>query len=74
MDKNAALSLIGAEYVNARTVHGPMHSMHEGIAIIKEEFDELWDEVKEKNPDLDAVRKEARQLGAMALAFLTELT
>ncbi|GAH19263.1 unnamed protein product [marine sediment metagenome] len=68
----ASSSFIGA-YYKAREIHAPMQSLHEGYAIIKEEFDELWDEIKRypnhKNSD---VRKEAIQMGAMIIAFLVE--
>ena len=52
-----------------------MLSAHEGYAVIKEEFDELWDIVKQKQNDrnYDELRKETIQLGAMVLAFLVEI-
>lgn len=28
--------------------HGPIHSAHEGYALIQEEVDELWDEVRKR--------------------------
>ena len=37
-------------YSKARQKHAPMHSPHEGYAIIKEEFDELWQEVRKWQP------------------------
>lgn len=50
-----------------------MRGAHEGYAILLEEVDELWDEVKKKNPDKERMRKEAIQIGAMALAFAREV-
>src|SRR5271165_2237267 len=63
------------EYQNARRKFGPMASAHEGYAVLWEEFDELWDHVKQKQSQRDhvAMRKEVVQLGAMALAFLIEV-
>ena len=50
-----------------------MHSTHEGYAVIKEELDELWDEVKKKHPDPKRLLAEAIQIGAMAIAFAVEV-
>lgn len=44
---------------------------HEGYAIIKEELDELWDEVKADNKEL--ALKEAVQVAAMAIRFIVDL-
>jgi NTP pyrophosphatase (non-canonical NTP hydrolase) len=49
------------------------HSAHEGYAVIKEEVDELWDAIKNKNPDKAAIKKEAIQVAAMAIRFLSEV-
>lgn len=51
------------------------NSAHEGYAVIKEEVDELWDEVKVKqgSRDLTKLRKEAVQVAAMALRFIVDV-
>jgi len=51
------------------------HNQHEAYAVILEEVDELWDEIKknQKNYDLPAQRKEAVQCAAMMCRFLVEL-
>ena len=71
---------IGAQmFVNelnlAREKFRPMASAHEGYAVIAEEFDELWEIVKQKQTKRDYAdfRKETIQLGAMVLAFLVEI-
>lgn len=65
------------EYKRARTVFSPMHSAHEGWAVIREELDELWDEVKDNKRDKEvqrlAMRKEALQTATMAVAFMVEV-
>ena len=61
------------EYGRARKEHGPMRSRHEGYAVILEELDELWDEIKAKHPDKDRMRAEAIQVAAMALALVVEV-
>lgn len=50
-------------------------NQHEAYAVILEEIDELWDEIKkdQKVYDLDAQRKEATQCAAMLFRLLTEL-
>lgn len=61
------------EYLSARSTHSEFNSMHEGYAVIKEEFDELWDEIKKREPNHSKLEKEGIQVGAMMLAFLVEL-
>jgi hypothetical protein len=53
--------------------HGPMASAHEGYAVLLEELDELWDEVKAQKPDKVLMRKEALQVAAMALRFIEDV-
>lgn len=62
-------------YKKARAKHAPMRGPHEGYAILLEEVDELWDEVKAWRPDNfdnTALKKEAMHVAAMSLAFLLE--
>lgn len=74
--KLADYDAVMTELAHAEANFPPMHSEHEGFAILKEEVDELWDEIK-KNPrkrDKAALRREAVQVAAMALRFLNDLT
>lgn len=53
----------------------PMRSAHEGYAILWEEVDELWDEVKNnKHDDGAKQRKEAIQVAAMAIRFVLDIS
>lgn len=63
------------ELVRTRVAFPPMHSAHAGFAILKEEVDELWDEVKKspKKRDLAAMRAEAIQIAAMAIRFVEDV-
>jgi NTP pyrophosphatase (non-canonical NTP hydrolase) len=49
------------------------NSLHEAYAVILEEFQEMWDEIKKKNPDKENIREEAIQVGAMIGRLLVEL-
>lgn len=74
-DDNPELtSLLGSvrmEIERATAKFGPFNSSHEGYAILKEEVDELWDEVKGNN--LENARAEATQVAAMAVRFLLDV-
>ena len=52
----------------------PMTSPHEGYAILKEEVDELWDEIKKQHHvrTNEAMKKEAIQVAAMAIRFVID--
>lgn len=61
------------EYGNATAQFGPFASAHEGYAIMLEEMDELWDEIKSKKGTAQSAYKEAKQVAAMALRFMVDL-
>lgn len=69
-----AIILILIEFKKAYDKHPPYNSCHEGISIIREEFEELWDEVK-KNESLHDKKKmlaEATQVASTALRFMVD--
>lgn len=67
-------SLVFAEARRATDTYRPFNSAHEGYAVLLEEVDELWDEVKlsPKKRRPDKMAEEARQVAAMALRFLVD--
>ena len=70
-----AICDIYAEHKSASEKFSPFNSAHEGYAILAEEVDELWDEVKKK-PSARDKRKmydEAKQVAAMAIRFMTDV-
>ena len=46
--------------------YGAFHSFHEAYGVLKEEVDELWDEIKIREHDYDRIYQEAIQVAAMA--------
>ncbi|HUT83942.1 MAG TPA: hypothetical protein VMX95_04765 [Thermodesulfobacteriota bacterium] len=75
MDQEKAILKIIKEYQRATELNGPFHSSHEGYAVILEEVEELWQEIKKKAADrrFKALEQEAVQIGAMAFRFLVDL-
>lgn len=69
-----ALADIAAEHASAIKKFDEFNSAHEGYAVIKEEFDELWHEImNNKAPGTkERQRKEAIQTAAMCLRFISE--
>ena len=76
MDRVSAMRLIGEEHARAVEKFGKFHNAHEGWGVIREEYLELEDEIRKKQVDydMDKMRKEAIQLGAMALRFIIDIT
>jgi NTP pyrophosphatase (non-canonical NTP hydrolase) len=60
------------EYKRASNLFPSFHSPHEGYAVIKEELDELWDEIR-NGEDKENMKKEAIQVAAMALRFIIDV-
>ncbi len=69
------LGKITGEFKRANAKYPRFASRHEGYAILKEEVDELWEEIKRKPEatDMNKVKEEAIQVAAMALRFLYDL-
>lgn len=70
------LEEVANELNRARTLHPRgFNSCHEGYAVIWEEMDELWDEVKKKKKErsLRDMRGECIQVAAMAMRFIEDL-
>lgn len=65
------LEEVRTEILETRQHHSQFASTHEGYAVILEELDELWDEVKANNKE--AAKYEAIQVAAMAIAFILEV-
>jgi hypothetical protein len=63
------------EFRRASALYPPFNSAHEGYAVLLEEVEELWDEVKKspKKREPAKMREEAIQVAAMALRFLKDV-
>lgn len=82
-----AVNEVCEELTRALDRYPSFNSPHEGYSVILEEVDELWDLVKawkatKPNTQLDpyqdrcktAFRAEAKQIAAMAIRFMVDLT
>lgn len=63
------------ELTRARTLFPNLHSAHEGYAVIIEEVDELWEEVRKKNSKRDYMQmyKELIQIAAMSRRMVEDV-
>lgn len=66
---------IDDELYKARSKNRPFNSSHEGYAVILEELDELWEEVRKKRSerDLEHMKRECIQIAAMSIRFIQDL-
>lgn len=81
-DIQVILHAVSVELYSAFDQHGSMKSQHEAYAVILEEVDEFWDEVKlnpakltleQREARLKAMRKELVQVAAMAIRAIIDL-
>lgn len=70
-----AIDEVDAEILRAVNKFPPYATPHEGYAIILEELDELWDEVKKQHKDRskEQMRKEAMQVACTAIRFMVDI-
>jgi len=74
--KMEMLNLVRDELDRARQKFPPFNSGHEGYAVILEELDELWTEIRSNQATAgrnERMAKEAIQVAAMALRFLVDM-
>lgn len=68
-----ALAAVKEELLEACRRFDPMASPHEGYAVILEELDELWAEIKANKGSSSAGRAEAIQTAAMAIRYVVDV-
>lgn len=73
MKRKTAMRLVKEELIRARKQHPPFNSAHEGYAVLLEEVDELWAEIKKGNETGHRATSEAVQIAAMAVSYLVDL-
>ena len=59
------------EYLRACRLFRRFHCTHEGYAVILEEMDALWEEIKANSAPC-VLREEAVQIAAMAVRFMVD--
>lgn len=73
---NSSLAIITKrvleELKRGKNKYGPYSSFHEAHSVIEEEFDELWEEIKKKQPNPSRIISEAIQVAATALRLAAE--
>ncbi len=83
MSWQKALQAVDQEIARAKAKHpGNFHNAHEAYAVLLEEVDELWDEVKKNPKNMNLLVRqewmqkkytEAIQVAAMAVRFAAEV-
>jgi len=72
VDIEQAVKCVETEYIRATAKFGKFNTPHEGYAVLLEEVDELWEEVKCNPRCPERMQKEAIQVAAMAIRFLVD--
>lgn len=74
-DLEQAFEDVQCELWKAINKFKPMNSAHEGYAVLAEEVEELWEQVRGKQGlrDVSAMRAEAVQVAAMAIRFIVDV-
>ncbi len=75
MKPDEAFKQIETEFLRASDLYPDLHSNHEAYAVIKEELDELWDEIKRSKETTGnkQIKHELIQIGAMVVRYLDNL-
>lgn len=64
---------VSIEAMSATDKHGLFTSPHEGHSVIREELEELFDEIRANNGKKDSARHEALQIAATAVKYVLML-
>jgi hypothetical protein len=75
MEMNSVMAAVDAEVRRAMEKFPPMHSAHEGYAVILEELDELkeWVWQGRGSDPMGGAESEAIQIAAMAIRYLVDV-
>lgn len=75
MNKLTFFDAAKAELARARAMHAPYTSSHHGYAVLLEEVDELWEEVRKRRQNRDplAMLRELIQIAAVAARFAEDV-
>jgi hypothetical protein len=74
---SAVAEEVQSEIDRSEEQHGPFHSLHEGLAVLREEYQELEQEIfwgYQRSGNTDKVRREAIQVAAMAIRIAIMLS
>jgi hypothetical protein len=74
-DFRTLCKLLKEELDKAEAINGPFNSAHEAYAVLLEEVDELWDEVKKKKVSRvpGDMQAECIQIAASAIRFIMDV-
>lgn len=69
------ISEVAFEIDTSRNKHKPFNSSHEGYAVLLEELDEVWEEIKKSKHYIlsNEAKQELIQVAAVAMRMINEL-